>query len=69
MFVCECFPRNYGGTPLIRSPMGPKTFGRVNGVAILTRVFFFTRKCMVVFVRLPKKEAVRRGFTVADNFQ
>ena len=29
----------------------------VNGVAILTRVFL-QKKCMVVFVRLPKKVAV-----------
>ena len=33
---------------------GPKKFCRINGVAVLTRVFF-TRKCMVVFARLPKK--------------
>ena len=42
---------NYRGTPLIRSPMGQKT------LAVLTRVFF-TRKCMAVFARRPKKVAV-----------
>ena len=36
---------------------GPKKFCRINGVAVLTRVFF-TRKCMVVFARLPKKVAI-----------
>ena len=42
---------SYSGTPLIRSPMGPKN------LAVLTRVYF-TRKCMAVFAREPKKVAV-----------
>jgi len=28
----------HSGTLLIKSPMGPKKFGRINGVALLTRV-------------------------------
>ena len=31
-----------------------KKFGRINGLAVLTRVFF-TRKCMVAYARRPKK--------------
>ena len=42
----------YSGTLLIWSPMGQKT------LAVLTRVFSFTRKCMAVFARQPKKVAV-----------
>ena len=61
MFVCECFPRNYGGTPLIRSPMGPKTFGRVNGVAILTTVFFY-KKMYGGFCQAAKKRGRKEGF-------
>ena len=45
---------------------GPKKIGRIN-----EGFFFFTRKCMVVFTRRPKKGgchikevAVRQGFTV-----
>ena len=45
------------GTPLIRTPMGQKKNGRINGLAVFTRVFF-TRKCMVVFARRPQKVAV-----------
>ena len=34
--------------------IGPKKkIGRINGVAVLTTVFF-TRKCMAVFARQPK---------------
>ena len=44
----------YSGTPLIRPPLGQKKkIGRINGVAVLTTVFF-TRKCMAVFARQPK---------------
>ena len=55
---------------------GPNTFGRVNGVAILTRVFY--KKMYGGFCQAAKKSSrndevavrpVRRGFTVADNFQ
>ena len=48
----------YSGTPLLRSPMGQKKFFRINGVAVFTRVFFFTRKCMAVFARRQSTVAV-----------
>jgi len=57
VFVCECFPKELQWKPVNTVTNGPKTFGRVNGVAVLTKGFL-TRKCMAVFVRLPKKVAV-----------
>ena len=39
-------------------------FGRINGVAVLTRVFFFTGKCMVVFARWPKQSGRNNELTV-----
>ena len=36
---------------------GPKKIGCVNGLAVLMRGFF-TRKCMAVFIRQPKKVAI-----------
>ena len=57
VFACECFPRKLQWNPVNTVTNGPNTFGRVNEVAILTRVFY-KKKCMVFFVRLPKKVAV-----------
>ena len=33
----------YSGTPLIRPPLGQKKNGRINGVAVLTTVFFYKK--------------------------
>ena len=35
----------YSGTPLIRSPMGQKKIGPINGVTVLTRVFLQENSC------------------------
>ena len=43
--------------PINTATNGPKNIGCINRVALLTRVFF-TRKCMAVFARQPKKVAV-----------
>ena len=40
--------------PINTATNGPKNIGRINTVAVLTRGFF-TRKCMAVFARQPKK--------------
>ena len=62
---------NYSGTSLIRSVVtnGPKKFGRINGVAVLTTGFFY-KKMHGGFCQAAKKfgrnneVAMRRGFTV-----
>ena len=57
--------------PVIVVPFNTVTNNGPKKLAVLTRVFFFTRKCMVVFARRPKKSgchikevAVRHGFSV-----
>ena len=47
----------YSGTPLLRSPMGPKNFAVLTEWPYL-RGFFFTRKCMAVFARRQSTVAV-----------
>ena len=39
VFACECFSRKLQWNPVNTVTNGPKTFGRVNRVATLTRVF------------------------------
>ena len=76
VFACECFPRKLQWNPVNTVTNGPNTFGRVNRVAILTRVFY--KKVYGGFCQAAKKSSrndevavrpVRRGFTLADNFQ
>ena len=42
--------------PVTVVPFNTVTNNGPKKLAILTRVFFFTRKCMVVFARRPKKK-------------
>ena len=58
----------HSGTLLIKSPIGPKKFGRINGVALLMRVLL--QENVWWFLSGGKKKghnnvvAMRRGFTV-----
>ena len=52
-----CHPKGCGWNPVNMVTKGPKKSGHINGVAVLTRVSF-TRKCLAVFARRPKKVAV-----------
>ena len=52
--TCRSFAVHIQWNPVNTVTTGPKQFGHINGVAVLTRVFF-TRKCMAVFTKRPKK--------------
>ena len=55
------------GNPVDTSTTGPKKLAAITGWPYLFIInkAFFTRKCMVVFARQPKKVAVRQGSTVS----
>ena len=48
--------------PLLRSPNGPKQFGRINGVAVVTR--FFCKKMYGGFCQAAKKSGRSNEVTV-----
>ena len=58
---CRSFAVHIQWNPVNTVTNGPKKFGRINGVAVLTRGFFI-RKCMAVFARRPKNSGRKAGF-------
>ena len=56
--TCRSFAVHIQWNPVNTVTTGPKQFGHINGVAVLTRVFFFTGKCMAVLPGGQKKVAV-----------
>ena len=57
---------NYSGTLLITVTNGPNTFGRVNGVAILTRVFY--KKVYGGFCQAAQKSSRNDELTVLPRW-
>ena len=67
VFACECFPRKLQWNPVNTVTNGPNTFGRVNGVAILTR-FFFYKKMYGGFCQAAKKSGRNDEVTVLPRW-
>ena len=66
--TCRSFAVHIQWNPVNTVTNGPKKFGHINRVAVLTTVFFFTRKCMAVFARRPKKSGRNNEVTVLPRW-
>ena len=65
--TCRSFAVHIQWNPVNTVTNGPKKIGHINGVAVLTRVFF-TGKCMAVFARRPKNSGRNNEVTVLPRW-
>ena len=67
--TCRSFAVHMQWNPVNTVTNGPKKIGHINGVAVLTRVFFFfSRKCMAVFARRSKNSGRNNEVTVLPRW-